>query len=102
MPYIVARDRQKEAAQNSALSRIESARRDVESLLRDVQRLISQLDYAVGGAPSGIDRTLIGQCRRAESELSSALRQLNTAAGRVGALDPIDAKWVPEGNGNGG
>lgn len=90
--YVV--DPQKQDAKSRTLSRISVEEQSVFQLLSKVRELISRLDYAVGGAPSGIDRMLTEHCRRALSELGGAQECLRSAAGEVSSLDP--GEWVPK------
>lgn len=94
MNYVFVPDPKKESAKSYALGRAGMAQREASQLMNAVQGLISQLDCAVSGAPSGMDRALIGWCQQALSELSAAQTDLRYAEKEISALEPGD--WVPE------
>lgn len=102
MAYVYIEDPQKQAAKGHALSQTQMAEQGVSQLLNEVRRLISQLDYALGGAPSGLDRMLIDQCRSAENDLFAAQGHLSGAAGTIISLDTRKRVLVPDETANGG
>lgn len=88
--YAYVEDPKKQAAKGRALNQTQMAEQGISQLLSEVRSLISHLDYALGGAPSGLDRMLIGQCQSAESDLLSAQGQLSAAAGAISSLDTCE------------
>ena len=87
-------DSEKQAGQNHAHREVITAEQAVYMLLDKVRGLVSQLNYAVGGTPSGIDQVLIGQCRLVDNYLDLARKQLYIAQDEIDKLEP--GEWVEE------
>lgn len=72
-------DESKKQARDALIQAIEQVSAGCVPLENEVHGMISALDAAVGGAPSGMDQQMIGDCQRAIQSVSDARKQLSDA-----------------------
>lgn len=89
-------DPKKQRAKSRLISSIRGRMQEVEPLGGEVTRLISALNNAVGGIPSGEDARLVGDCQRALERVNAARSQLSSALSGAMALDTTTLVWVDD------
>lgn len=101
--WVWVEDPEKVRARARLISVIQQNINAIKPLQGEIDRLISACDAAVGGAPSGVDRRLIGDCQQAKGGVAAALQQLYAALDSASALDVRSRIWVddppPQGGG---
>lgn len=101
--WVWVEDPEKVRARAGLISSLQQTIASVRPLQGNIGGLISACSAAVGGAPSGIDRRLIGDCQQAQGGVAAALQQLSAALEGARALDVRSQIWVddppPQGGG---
>lgn len=77
----------KESARIYLLNDIKSIITNVTHEKNEINTTIAALNNAIGGAPSGIDSSLIGDCKYTQDQLESALQILNRSSEQARSLD---------------
>lgn len=87
-------DNQKETERIYLRNDIQSIITSVSRVSNEIHELISAVNQAIGGSPSGVDAQMIGLCQVSLQEVSNSLQKLNTAYQCAGGLDVME--WVDD------
>ena len=73
---------------------IESNITNITEVSNRIHETIAAINGAVGGSAMGVDQKMIGDCQRAQQELSTALQSLFECRNYVEQLDTME--WVDD------
>ena len=93
MSWVV--NREKESSKNYLIPNIASNFSNVTAVSNEVQELISNINYLIGGLPSGTDIQWIACCQRVLGNLSHTSRFLRQGLENANQLNIME--WVPDG-----